>query len=144
MACMADVQTWPPRRQRDLQRKKDIYDRYSSGEQVKDLADEFGIGRARVYAIIREYQRILRRRAKAAQEWTTKPPTEPGWYWVYAAPSYAPEDAVLEPVYVEGDEIFDAEFSLDGVGLLLNDKTRWLGPLPVPEPPVIDTDTDKS
>jgi hypothetical protein len=67
--------------------------------------------------------------------WTTTPPTEPGWYW---AAIWRPDvDDIREVVRVVSpngrllvvmagtDEVFQ-----------LGEFTHWLGPLPIPAPPV--------
>jgi hypothetical protein len=58
--------------------------------------------------------------------WTTDPPTEPGWYWVYFG--------------IPGGRIVQYFKTLDGDVRSGNKDTDkhvkyWLGPLPVPEPP---------
>ena len=70
------------------------------------------------------------------QEWTTTPPTEPGWYWVYTIAEDEPENVVTEIVWVDFPPgYYGPKFSLEEVGLLLYEKTHWLGPLPMPEHP---------
>jgi hypothetical protein len=63
--------------------------------------------------------------------WTTTPPTEPGWYWAMLSKEYS----ILYPlvlvefregtIYTHGNE---APASFESF-------THWLGPLPLPEPP---------
>ena len=61
-------------------------------------------------------------------EWTTDPPTEPGWYWIHF-PSGAVECAKIDVINSNGIPIeFADRWALERV-------THWLGPLPTPEPP---------
>ena len=64
------------------------------------------------------------------QEWTTRPPTEPGWYWCFSIIG----DIEMLWLYVDSH---DGSKTLWGNRdpVEFNDFTHWLGPLSVPEPP---------
>jgi len=62
-------------------------------------------------------------------EWTTTPPTDPGWYWAknkYERVSIVRLDFIHGPVVWSVGE--------DGYNLP-EQFTHWIGPLPIPEPP---------
>ena len=74
--------------------------------------------------------------------WTTKPPTVPGWYWVYthrkglrrygihiASFQYGVNKIPLVQIYSESVDIRKEPKRYDRV------IDYWLGPLPIPEPP---------
>ena len=67
------------------------------------------------------------------QQWTTTPPTEPGWYWcmlrdidtsIVIYVSNASDEPEPMVTYHEGEEVLE-----------LDEMTHWLGPLPAPLPP---------
>jgi hypothetical protein len=71
-------------------------------------------------------------------EWSTEPPKESGWYWVYF-----PHDK-----HPSGPRVVEVERHMSGyLGISNGDylesldeytgpiKGHWLGPLPIPEPP---------
>lgn len=69
-------------------------------------------------------------------DWTTEPPTEPGWYWATPRMVEGWEDISpqIAEVYKNLSDrlkvLFDGNDDFD-----LADFTHWLGPLPLPEPP---------
>lgn len=74
---------------------------------------------------LRIYKEFLRK------DWTTKPPTQEGWYWVITPNTY------------DASKNMDVYY-FDGVGwgytpqeyeYVQSKPTHWLGPLPVPTPP---------
>jgi hypothetical protein len=76
------------------------------------------------------------REMDARMQWTTTPPTEPGWYWVRWNIPYI-HDVEIVRVYREhqGDRLFVADIGEDAEFELAK-FTHWLGPLPIPEPPI--------
>jgi len=72
-------------------------------------------------------------------EWTTMPPTEPGYYWAYGKGIGDNEPFVyrVEVSIYEGKISF--EFDASGYEFEANidpkDMTHWLGPESAPEPP---------
>ncbi len=74
-------------------------------------------------------------------KWTTTLPTEPGWYWRYAA--IGPEELRhVNHEYIDWSDgalcviSFDVHEGTDEP-LEDTDYTYWLGPEPEPEPPMI-------
>jgi hypothetical protein len=66
-------------------------------------------------------------------QWTTAPPTEPGWYWVKPEkPFYNEHKDGVQVVYF--DEPYASAVDDDCVKSS-DEIAAWLGPLPVPEPP---------
>lgn len=72
-------------------------------------------------------------------EWTTTPPTQPGWYWVYGTPLYDehPDRFVVQIVFM-GQQL---SFCIPCDGLeceyLIRPEhvTHWFEPLPEPPAP---------
>ena len=60
-----------------------------------------------------------------SEEWTTTPPTEPGWYWVFTVGKEL--------------DLIEYDHSITAFGTDTPQPawlyTHFLGPLPVPEPP---------
>lgn len=57
-------------------------------------------------------------------EWTTEPPTEAGWYWIRAK-------VIGHEVVGVAQYPYTSNVNIDKI-------THWLGPLPIPAPPVLD------
>lgn len=76
----------------------------------------------------------------SADQWTTTPPTVPGWYWAYdTGPNSEDLNPFLQVVHVD---YVDDKLVFDAIGLFdsheaLDWFTHWLGPLPEPEPPSV-------
>jgi hypothetical protein len=73
-------------------------------------------------------------------EWTTTPPTEPGWYWAYILI----DEPIISMVFIDKDgRVFDPDYESDDIYQMQpvgeTIFTHWLGPLPVPEPPIDQT-----
>ena len=58
-------------------------------------------------------------------EWTTTPPTEPGWYWVR-------QEMPSDTNWVTVKWQYDKSECVNEEGIRT---THWLGPIPQPEPP---------
>jgi hypothetical protein len=76
---------------------------------------------------------------EAELKWTTDPPTEEGWYWVYTVPEWETVPVVAcVKVCIMNDVV---SFDIPAGGYESEDyihahaTTHWLGPLPPPEPP---------
>lgn len=75
-------------------------------------------------------------------EWTTEPPTEPGWYWARHANQKRLPGAIVVEIGAGLDGGLYAYPAGEGHhGWDMQMFTHWLGPLPVPAPPVA---TDKA
>ncbi len=71
-------------------------------------------------------------------QWTTTPPTEPGWYWATRRGGEQDELVLVEMVYVGHDGMADYLVAYEQqteYGQRLSTYTHWLGPLPEPESP---------
>lgn len=65
--------------------------------------------------------------------WTTKPPTEEGWYWAYSKPNN--KIVKDEPVIVKFKPGLNwVEEVGSDYGTEIEKIELWLGPLPMPEP----------
>ncbi len=64
-------------------------------------------------------------------EWTTEPPTKPGWYW-HCDPERDGETQVFE-VWLESGTLWLSDYGeFVAVSRMYG---RWMGPLDVPDPP---------
>ena len=68
-------------------------------------------------------------------EWTTTPPTVPGWYWVRKHNG----DIDIDNVYECKGMFFIADGYFGDLDLAVTKAsyTHWLGPLPIPELPKV-------
>jgi hypothetical protein len=90
--------------------------------------------------------RELREREYCQCEWTTTPPTAPGWYWAKHPSGWSDdvgctdEDApvvvfLMDSPYSPGGLVVDAPGHLSKVRSI-EEFTHWLGPIEPPEPPL--------
>jgi hypothetical protein len=71
---------------------------------------------------------------KGMIEWTTTPPTEPGWYWVRSESKYK-HTWIVEVSIKNGVAHMYSEMDSEDYPVWDGFATHWLGPLPPPEPP---------
>lgn len=67
--------------------------------------------------------------------WQTKPPTVPGHYWTWAATA---RNVYLMELSVKYGGLCEeiSDLALEDMQII----THWFGPLPEPEPPIVDDD----
>ena len=71
-------------------------------------------------------------------QWTTEPPTQEGWYWIYVHHDKFPSGPNVD--YVQRDRsgylgISNGDYLETFEEYAAGLKAYWLGPLPIPEPP---------
>jgi hypothetical protein len=78
-------------------------------------------------------------------EWTTEPPTQVGYYWVYNKDIGRTWAFMVEvhAVGAENTKLANELVARDSFGRRdrpLSEFTHWLGPLPMPEPPTEESE----
>jgi hypothetical protein len=72
------------------------------------------------------------------KRWTTKTPTQEGWYWVYV---YNRIELVKFIEHLGIDWNVYADDGVLAIPFVVTDISHWLGPLPMPEPPTKESES---